>query len=382
MVSPVWNKSYREHSIVGSTPLQTREAADAAVRAAGWRAPYFVDADHITRVTVEAFLDASDFYTIDVADAIGRRPGESALRSFVAKNERFIGKTVGGGLELAANAQGLKEIGLRYLEPTREAAETYRFVRSRRGARPFVTEVSMDETDTPQSPQELFFILSALAAEGVDLQTVAPRFSGRFNKGVEYVGDAARFEREFGDDVAAVGAARSEFGLDASLKLSVHSGSDKFAIYPAIRRVLERTGAGVHLKTAGTTWLEELIGLAEAGGEGLRIAAEVYRSAFGRCEELCKPYAAVIDVDRSCLPPPDVVSAWDGPTYAAALRHDPTCTAYNPSFRQLLHVSYRVAAEMGQRFLDALEGCRAAVARNVRDNLLLRHIEPLFLRQA
>ena len=102
----------------------------------------------------------------------------------------------------------------------------------------------MDETDTPQRPEELFFILAALADEGVDIQTVAPRFSGRFNKGVEYVGDVGRFEREFDADVAALRAAQREFGLDSSLKLSVHSGSDKFAIYPAIRRVLERTGAG------------------------------------------------------------------------------------------------------------------------------------------
>jgi tagaturonate epimerase len=380
-VCPVWNKSYREHSIVGSMPRDTREEADAAVREARWREPYFVDADHVTRRTVDGFLDSSDFFTIDVAEAIGRKPDGEALDGFLRRNERFVGKPVVEGAPGPVTAEGLRATGLLYLEAVREAAETFRYISDRKGSGAFVTEVSMDETAAPQSPAELFFILSALAGEGVALQTVAPRFSGRFNKGVEYVGDPAVFERELGLDVAVLGAARREFGLDPALKLSVHSGSDKFAIYPAIRRVLSRTREGVHVKTAGTTWLEELVGLAEAGGEGLRIAHEVYRAAYERSDELCKPYASVIDVDRARLPAPGTVDGWDGQAFAASLRHDGSSRLYNPSFRQLLHVSYRVAAEMGRRFLDALGECREVVSRNVRDNLLLRHIEPLFLRE-
>src|SRR3712207_7224856 len=86
--------------------------------------------------------------------------------------------------------------------------------------------------------------------------------------------------------------------------------SDKFSIYPAIRRAIRRTGAGLHIKTAGTTWLEELIGLASAGGAGLQIAQEVYAQAVGRFEELCGPYASVIDIDRTKLPSAESVSGW------------------------------------------------------------------------
>ena len=90
--------------------------------------------------------------------------------------------------------------------------------------------------------------------------------------------------------------------MPADLKLSVHSGSDKFSIYGPIRRAIRRTGAGLHIKTAGTTWLEELIGLAAAGGDGLEMAKEIYRTALGRSDELCGPYAAVIDIDPAQLP--------------------------------------------------------------------------------
>ena len=86
---------------------------------------------------------------------------------------------------------------------------------------------------------------------------------------MDYVGDVAQFEREFALDVAAIAYAMEHFGLPDNLKLSVHSGSDKFSIYPAIHATMKRFDAGVHLKTAGTTWLEELIGLAEADGEAL-----------------------------------------------------------------------------------------------------------------
>ena len=145
----------------------------------------------------------------------------------------------------------------------------------------------MDETDLPQTPLELLVILAALADEKVQLQTIAPKFTGRFNKGVDYVGDLRQFEREFGEDIAVIEFTVEQYHLPANLKLSVHSGSDKFSLYPIIRRVLKRTGAGVHLKTAGTTWLEEIIGLAESGGAGLQMAKDIYAEAVDHSKELC-----------------------------------------------------------------------------------------------
>lgn len=236
----------------------------------------------------------------------------------------------------------------------------------------------MDETDTPQKPVDMLFILAALADEGVPVQTIAPKFSGRFNKGVDYVGDVAQFEKEFNDDLAVVAFAIKKFGLPANLKLSVHSGSDKFSIYPPINRAIKRTGAGLHVKTAGTNWLEEMTGLAEAGGEGLALANEIYASCFTRIDELTKPYATVIDVDRSKLPTPEIVRSWSGAKFAATLRHDQKCPDFNPSFRQLVHVSFKAAAEAGTKFTDQLKKNRAIIAKGVTDNLLNKHLLPIF----
>ena len=159
----------------------------------------------------------------------------------------------------------------------------------------------------------------------------------------------------------------------------MHSGSDKFSIYAPIRRALARFGAGLHIKTAGTTWLEEVIGLAEAGGDGLSLAKEIYADALEHVDELCAPYATVIDIDRSKLPSAVVVQEWTSAQYVSALRHDPKNPAFNSHFRQLIHVGYKIAAKKGDRYLDALKANREVVARNVIENLYDRHLKPLFV---
>ena len=380
-IVPVWNKSNREHTIIGSEPASVREAADAAVKALNWRLPYFVDADHIGLQTVGRFLPASDFYTIDVADFIGKAAPQAEIDSFVKAHSGLTGNISLSGIDepLSITEEDLRQTAAKFLFAVKTAGQVYRKIESTKGKGNFIPEVSMDETDRAQSPVELLIILAALASEHVPVQTIAPKFSGRFNKGVDYVGDVAQFAREFALDLAAIEYAVQRFGLPSNLKLSVHSGSDKFSIYPAIHSAITRFNAGVHLKTAGTTWLEELIGLAEAGGGGQVLAKEIYAEAFAHCEELCGPYATVIDIDPAKLPSPDEVSRWTSDQYTSALRHLPGSLAYNSSLRQLLHVGFKVAAKMGNRYIQLLEANEAVISRNVIQNLYDRHIVPIFL---
>lgn len=379
-VVPVWNKSNREHQTVGSQPASVLAAAQAAVEAANWKHGFHVDADHINIATVEPFLHCSDFFTLDVAEWIGRPAAASDIEAFVANHHGLLGPLELPGLSrsVTIDEEMLRSTAEKYLAAAVEAGKTYRHIHLAKGQDAFVTEVSMDETDTPQTPPELLIILAALADQGVPAQTIAPKFTGRFNKGVDYVGDIVQFEREFRDDLAVISYAVKNFGLPGDLKLSVHSGSDKFSIYRPIRDALRQCGAGLHIKTAGTTWLEEVIGLAESGGEGLVIAKEIYSRAYERRDALCAPYAAVIDIDPARLPEPQSVDQWTVQQFVAALRHDPSCPNFNADLRQLIHVGYKVAAQMGRRYLEGLEDCREAIARNVTENLLQRHMKPLF----
>ena len=382
-IEPVWNKSNREHLIVGSHPASVRQAAAAAVRELGWSRPYHIDADHIRLDTVDAFVESSDFFTIDVADSIGQAARGEAVQDCVKRHPELAGKVEIPGIArpFQSSPSELTATASKYLLAIQQAGKIYRHITQAKGVGRFVTEVSMDETDRPQTPSELLFILAALADERIPVQTIAPKFSGRFNKGVDYVGDVAQFEQEFRDDLAVIAYAVKRYELPRDLKLSVHSGSDKFSLYAPIRRAVTESGAGLHLKTAGTTWLEELIGLAESGGDGLKMAKEIYTQALAHREEYCAPYAAVIDVDPARLPASELVSKWSSEQFASALRHDPKSRDFNPHLRQLLHVSYKVAAGYGERYLQLLDACQASVARNVTHNLFERHLKPLFLEE-
>lgn len=380
-VTPVWNKSNREHLVVGSEPASVRGAADAAVRTLGWRATYFVDADHITATTAERFLEPCDFFTLDVAGSIGLPVAAEAVEAFCARHGELTASVEVAGIDapVAMSHETTERVARHYLGAVAAAGQLYRLIVAHRGEGTFLTEVSMDETDAPQTPADLLVILAALADEGIPVRTIAPRFSGRFNKGVDYVGDVAGFAAEFSADIAVVRHAVGAYGLPEDLKLSVHSGSDKFSIFPAIRHTTRRLDAGVHVKTSGTTWLEEVIGLAEADGEGLTLVQDVYAGAYERREELCRPYASVIDIDPARLPTPAEVRRWSAARFVATVRHDRSDPAYDPQVRQLLHVGYKVAAEMGDRYTELLLACRTSIARNVTRNLFERHLRPLFI---
>jgi hypothetical protein len=378
-ITPVWNKSNREHDIIGSQPQSTREAADRAVAELGWKGGYFLDADHINLNTVDRFIAPCDFFTLDVAEDIGVAADPEEVAAFIDRHPELIGKvSIPGIAEPFDITRGhVEKTANQFLKATRKAKAIYEHIVAAKGA-DFVTEVSMDETGLPQTPPELLVILAAIADEGIPIQTIAPKFTGRFNKGVDYVGDVDQFEKEFNADLAVIAHAIKTYGLPESLKLSVHSGSDKFSIYPAIRRALARTGAGLHIKTAGTNWLEEVIGLAESGGGGLDLAKEIYAQALAKKEALCQPYATVIDIDFSRLPSAETVKAWTSGEFTSALRHDATNPGYNANVRQLLHVGFKIAALLGDTYLQALEANQDIISRCVTGNLLERHMKPLF----
>lgn len=379
-VTPVWNKSNREHNIVHSEPVGTRVEADTAAGVLGWNKPYFVDADHINLSNVDRFIDHADFFTLDVAMFINNKPADEEVAAFKQGctglgNEVFI-----QGIEMPIRITGelLEEVAGKYLAAVKEAGKIYRHIEKSKGTGNFITEVSMDEVETPQTPVDMFFILKMISDEQIPVQTIAPKFTGRFNKGVDYKGDVQQFAKEFEQDVLVIDYAIKHFGLPADLKLSVHSGSDKFTIYPIMADIIKKHDKGLHVKTAGTTWLEEVIGLSVSGVEGLVVAKEIYTKALERKQELCEPYADVIEIDDSALPSAEEVSDWTGERFSNTLRHIPGHPDYNSNFRQLIHVGYKVAAEMGPDFTLLLEKYADVVGGCVEENIYERHLKRLF----
>ena len=379
-VTPVWNKSNREHDIVKSEPEGTRIEADNAVKALGWEGAYCVDADHINLTNVDRFIDHSDFFTLDVAMYIGNESSADDVAAFKKSCEVFGSEVAIPGIDepIIITDDLLSEVAGKYLAAVKEARKIYLHIEAAKGEGNFVTEVSMDEVEEPQTPVDMFFIMKMLADAKIPAQTIAPKFTGRFNKGVDYVGDVEQFTKEFEQDVLVIDYAVKQFGLPEDLKMSVHSGSDKFTIYPIMAEIIKKHNKGLHVKTAGTTWLEEVIGLAISGDEGLEAAKEIYVSALARKDELCAPYADVIDIDDAQLPTPEEVAGWTGEKFGNTLRHIPGHPDYNLNFRQLIHVGYKVAAEMGEKYTGLLEKYSEIVGSCVEENIYDRHLKRLF----
>jgi tagaturonate epimerase len=379
-ISPVWNKSNREHIYVHSHPADVRKEADAAVATLGFSSNYFVDADHINLGTVAPFVETADFFTLDVASFIGKESPEAEVKSFINSCSKYVGQLAIPGIvhPIKVSEELLKNVANNFLAATQQASEIYNYLKAAKGEGNFINEVSMDEVESPQTPVDLFFILKMLADKGVPVQTIAPKFTGRFNKGVDYTGNVEQFAREFEEDVLVIDYAVKEFGLPGELKLSIHSGSDKFTIYPIMAHIIRKYDKGIHVKTAGTTWLEEVIGLALAGGEALQMAKAIYSNALVRQVELCAPYADVIDIDRSKLPLSYEVAGWSSEKFANTLRHIPGHPDYNPNFRQLIHVAYKVAAEMGSAYTNQLKMHAEIIGQCVEENIYERHLKRLF----
>ena len=379
-ITPVWNKSNREHITIGTQPIDVRIEADSVTKVSGFKKPYFVDADHINIDTVDRFIACSDFFTIDVASFIGKKADKEDINEFLSDVEKYscIVKIVGSELSLNTSKSQIKQIADRYLLAAKKAGDIYRKIEKAKGKGNFITEVSIDEVALSQTPVELFFILKMLASEKIPVQTIAPKFSGRFNKGVDYAGNPLLFAKEFESDLMVIDYAIKEFGLPDNLKMSIHSGSDKFAIYPHIGSIIRKYDKGIHLKTAGTTWLEEVIGLAISGDEGLSFVKDIYFKSLENIEELTAPYSDVIDIEVTSLPSVNEVSQWNSNQFSASLKHIPGNRGYNPNMRQLLHVAYKLAALKMKDYIRLLELNEKTVSECVYENIYNRHICRLF----
>lgn len=377
-VTPIWNKSHREHTLTGTEPRDTLREADAAVARLGWQRPYYVDADHVTAATLGPFLPHCDYFTIDVAHLLGAPPDSEELEKARQLLEPWCHRRIllpsGDVLRLESDtAAAAARCYSRALNEIEGVVECLR--KERRGG--YKVEISADEVARPQSAAELFCLLVLLSARGVEIQALAPRFPGTFLKGVDYRGDLAAFEAHLRRILAVLEFARREFAWP-ELRLSVHSGSDKPSLYPILYRCAVARGHGLHLKTAGTTWLAEVEALAEAEKEAWHFVRELYRKAWQRRAELIRPYTPVVEICEARLPAPEAIASWSGKNFAAALRPSLAPPPHHEDLRQLIHISYPIAAESGDEFFQLLDHHRDRIAIRVTENLYRRHLLPLF----
>jgi tagaturonate epimerase len=249
-------QSVRENTRTGRTPQQVMDDAKRAVEAQGWNGPWGADADHLkTLEDIPPFVEAGyTFFTVDPGEYVDNQADTDPIDALRHKIANFNWDEL-AALYLHQNeeqvwgkfdAELLMRAIVKYGKAIQHAAAMFNRLSQMKDE--FDFEVSVDETDAPTTPLEHFFIVSELTRLGVRFTSLAPRFIGRFEKGVDYIGDLNKLDAE----LAKHAAVTAHFG---TYKLSLHSGSDKFSVYPLIAK---HWGERIHVKTAGTSYLEAL----------------------------------------------------------------------------------------------------------------------------
>jgi hypothetical protein len=344
-IAPIFaQQSVRENDRTGRTPQQVVDDAMWGIFQEGWRGPWGADADHLkTPADVDAFIAAGyTFYTIDPGDHVDNSAHTAPPAELEAKVQalpwdvledtaqdmarRYLDRAFDlGGLSLIFDEVTFLRAAAKYGRAIAHTVRMYRHLTDRMGKRLYELEVSVDETDTPTSVHEHFYVASELQRLGVIWVSMAPRFVGRFEKGVDYIGDLGEFEAE----LARHAAVARHFG---GYKLSLHSGSDKFSVYAIAAR---HTDGMVHLKTAGTSYLEALRVVAKVKPGFFR---QILRFARDRYETDRLTYH--VSAQLAKVPTPDALSDADLPGLLEQF-----------DARQVLHVTFGSALD---RFGDQL----------------------------
>ena len=370
-VFPVFaQQSIREMVRTGRTPQQVMDDAVWGIFQEGWRDGFGADADHLkTTRDIDACLAAGfTFFTVDPGEFVDDRAEVSNLVEL-----KYLALDLPEGIRLSENGllgkeAAFEDLSLRFSEEILlkamvkygravwHVAEMYRHLEKAAGSNPFELEVSVDETAQPTSHAEHYYIASELNRLGVKWVSLAPRYVGAFEKGVDYIGDPALFEQ----DIAGHAAIARHFG---PYKLSLHSGSDKFSIYPAA--ALQTRGL-VHLKTAGTSYLEAIRTVAAIDPQ---LFCAIYTFSRGRYEQDKVSYHVSARLDRAPL-----------------LTDDASLAGILDQFdaREILHVCFGSVLKEKQadgsfcfydRLISLLENNPEAYAANLERHFL-RHLKP------
>jgi hypothetical protein len=363
--APVFaQQSVRENDRTGRTPLQVLEDARRAVESAGWEAPWGADADHLkTPQDLPAFVDAGyTFFTVDPGAHVDNAASTDPLAALEQKTRHldwdalqalYLQKT-GEHTWDAFDRPALLRAAVKYGRAIEHTVGMYRRLCDLK--QEFDFEVSVDETDSPTTPLEHYFIVSELTRRGVRFTSLAPRFSGDFEKGVDYIGDLAALDEEMAQHAAVT----AHFG---SYKISLHSGSDKFSVYPLLAKHWDTR---IHVKTAGTSYLEALRTLAAVDPALLK---DIYLFARERYENDRVSYHVSAELKRAPLP--NAVVDW-------------VSLLDQFDAREILHVTYgsvltdRTAngdLRFRPRLMDALHADLQAYHANLVKHFT-RHLDP------
>jgi hypothetical protein len=358
-VAPVFaQQSVRENTRTGRSPQQVLDDAVWGIFEKGWRAPWGADADHVKEISdLPPFIEAGyTFFTIDpneyvdIDTDIESIPWKMLGTTYRQLSESYCRDTPA---IQGFDEQTLRRALLKYGRAIAHAKSVSDYLVAELGVGCFDLEMSVDETDTPTTAQEHYFIASELRRLGVPFVSLAPRFIGSFEKGVDYIGDITEFDIELHKHAAVMHAI-------GGYKLSIHTGSDKFSIYPSIARQAHNL---VHVKTAGTSYLE-----------ALQVVASVDIPLFRQIFEFCR---SRYDTDRATY---HVSGILEKVPHADVLTDEELIDLFSQfDARQVMHVTFGSVLDIyGPQLKDILKANSDLYQAYLKVHFD-RHLEPFLM---
>jgi len=377
-ITPVWNKSEREYQVTGTTPYMARQTVEKAVSTVKWTKPYFLNADGVSLSNIQEFTNDCNFFTVDALLFANDQCPENDITRFCDDFSEYLEniKVQGQKESFAITKAQIKVFAQNYLPVLNGIIAVNQFLKERKGVN-FILEISFANSDKELPTNDIFYLLAALSFKKISVQVFSTRLPGLFCNGIDFMGDVKNTLDTVEANILAINLAKRIFALPDDLKLGLHNASDKFSLYPGIGKLLRKYNAGIHVKTSGTSWLEECIGLAKANEDSLDLIKTIYSLALYRSEKLSKLYGKHLSINQSKLPSTLEMVGWNADAMSSVLTHDGN-EYYNPDVRQLMHISYEVAAEYGDIFQEALIENAEIIGQQVTKNLYERHIKRLF----
>jgi hypothetical protein len=381
-IAPIFpQQSIREMTRTGRTPEQVMADALQGAAAAGWQGPIGADADHLkTPADVDVTATAGfTFFTIDPSAVVDQRADDypeavlrekfAAIAGQVPWFRTYLGRQISlpTGIRFELTEQACLRAAVKYgaaIQRTIELARSIEQVQTAAG-REYEIELSVDETDQPTTLEEHYIIADQCLQAGVKLISLAPRFIGELEKGVDYKGDLAALEQSLADHAAIA-------SMLGPYKLSLHSGSDKLSMYPLLS---QQTRGRFHVKTAGTSYLEALRVVA-------RHRPELFRALVGFARDRYEIDKATYHVSAtlSAVPEPQHLTPLElEQLYLERWCDVPAGRGFTAPGRQILHCTFGSVlthAEWGPAVRDVLES-HPATYGEVLEEHFGKHLQTL-----
>lgn len=378
-ITPVWNKTYTEHLQTKSTAAEFQNYIEESRKQANWKADYFIDSENITNENIEFFLPHCNYFTFSISDFISNKPTDDKINKLHKLANTFFGTIVIDELSkpISFTENDINLFADKYLGAIENISKLHQVIQNKKGNGNYLVEISAFDLDAPLSTIETFFLFASLFIEKIPVTVFTPRFSGQILRSIDFIGNIQVFENKLVTNANLLESIKKQFNFSSDLKIGIHQACDKPSLYPIINKVIKQANVGIHIKTAGSTWLTDCTALIQINEDTLDLVKSIYAIALNQIDLLSKSYINKLKIDKTKLPTSAEMFMWPSEGMKAVLTiHDKD---FNPNLRQLMSIAFNIAAEYGAIFTECIIDNNEEISKQHTISIYESIIKPILI---